>query len=384
MKYSSTQLDGLKKLFDRQRLIIESDYNRLNEKKWGVGVRPLGLFRVYLGSAYYSRVLGVDLRKYYFDPFLYLETNLRLSQFKFEKFPDDTPLTKAIPWHPGVTMEPSLFGAKTIYHENKDPWESHGLHIINDYSDLASVQTPDFYKSDAMKYMHSMYEQMQEIVAAVAPDFSVSFPNWWRSPFAVACSMRGMENLFCDFIDEPDFVHELMAFATNARIEWDKARFAFTGEKIGMKLGNDEVNCQVISPRQFQEFIFPYEQKMLEYYGTCEYYHSCGDLTPLFPYIKTLDPRMVNISPWTDLDIACETFSDTETVLEIWANLVDDVMLATAEHTRSVVAECAKKCNEAGVYGYIFCSGNIQRFAQSESEDNEKILNWVNACRSLQ
>jgi hypothetical protein len=379
--------DELKARFERTREGIHSDRNHANARKWKreAGRKaPDGPFNLFLGMSYFSRALGVDLREYYADPIVYLRTNLRLSLMKFEKFMDDVPLTTTIPWNPGVTMEPSLFGVKAVYQSDKEAWESHDAYLIGDYSDLASMRPPDFLENNAMRYIHSMYERLSELVGALAPDFSVSFPRWRRSPFGNACSLRGMERLCLDFYDDPDFVHELMSFVTRSRIQWEDASSAFLGETCGYILANDEVNCPTVSPAIYTEFILPYEKQLLSYYGSLDYFHSCGDLTPLIPHIKTMDPAMFQVSPWTNLEAACKAFAGTRTVLDVWANTSDDVMNASGEHARQIMARRTATCREADIAGFQFNSGNIQQVAQTPQADDDKILQWADACRTAQ
>ena len=381
------KIDGLKALFERTRENIGSERGRANEEKWKrkAGHKaPDGPFNIFLGMSYFCRALEVDLREYYFDPVLYLSTNLRLNLLKYEKFMDDVPLTKVIPWNPGVTMEPSLFGVEAVYQSDKEAWESHDSHLIQDYSDLASIQPPDFFGSEAMRYIHSMYEQLSELVSKLAPDFSISFPRWRRSPFGNACSLRGMERLCMDFYDNPEFVHELMAFVTRSRMQWEDACNAFLGEKVGYILANDEVNCPTLSPALYSEFILPYEKQLLSYYGSLDYFHSCGNLTPLIPYIKEMDPAMFQVSPWTSLEAACKAFAGTRTVLDIWVNTSDDVMNASGGHARQVMSRLTAACREADIAGFQFNSGNIQQIAKTVQGDDAKIIQWANACRSAQ
>ena len=401
MRFGDTGFDELAALFDKARDAHDSERNRVNMAKWerktgerntGEGITegraagerlPDGAFHVFLGASYISGALDVNMTDYYFDPVLYLKTNLRVNLMRFEKFMDDTALTKTVPWNPGVTMEPSLFGVKAVYQPDKEAWESHESYLVSDYSDLASLKTPDFYDNEAMRHIHSMYRQLCEITDRVAPDFSISFPRWRRSPFGNACSLRGMERLCLDFYENPDFVHELMSFVTCSRMEWENSCNSFLGQSCNSCiLANDEVNCPTVSPSLYEQFIMPYEKQLIEYYGEFEYFHSCGDLTALIPYIKTLEPKLFQVSPWTGLDAACDAFSDTGTVLDVWVHVSADVMNATPEHTQRTMKQYYETCRNSGIAGFQFNSGNIQRMGRNIEDDDEKIIRWAEACRS--
>ena len=384
--YNYTKLEELKILFDRTRKAFDSEQNRINEMKWkdNKGKKsPDGAFNLFLGASYCSRALDVDFRDYYFDPFLYLKANLQLNLLKFDKFKDDTPLTKTIPWHTGVTFESSLFGVDVKYKNDKEAWESHDNYLITDYDDLSSLAYPDFYECKAMRHIHDMYVKLKKITFLAAPDFEITFPRWRRSPFGNACILRGMEQLCMDFYDNPEFVHDLMSFVTHSRIQWEESCNGFLNESSSYFLLNDEVNIPTIGPSHYLEFILPYEKQLLNYYGILDYYHSCGDITPLLPYIKTMSPDMIQISPWTDLETAIQTFSGTKTVLDIWSHVYGDVMNASEDHILKVMKHITAMCRNSDIKGFKLMSGNIQNFWKNPEADDIKILQWVNACRKM-
>jgi len=188
-----------------------------------------------------------------------------------------------------------------------------------------------------------------------------------------------------DFYDNPSFVHKLMEYITRSRMQWEDECNAFLGEKCGSCiLANDEVNCPTVSPQLYAEFILPYEKQLIEYYGELGYFHSCGDLTPLLHYIKPLAPKLLQVSPWTDLEAACAAFAGTDTVLDIWAHVSDDVMYATGEHARQAMSRIYGICRTGGIAGFQINSGNIQQTPRGTEEDDIKIMQWADACRSAQ
>ena len=79
--------------------------------------------------------------------------------------------------------------------------------------------------------------------------------------------------------------------------------FALGGERQGT-FGCDEVSCDMFSPEAYQEFVWPYECRAASAYASI-YYHSCGNLTPIFHKILEI-PRIhrVHVSPWSDMETA--------------------------------------------------------------------------------
>jgi hypothetical protein len=59
-----------------------------------------------------------------------------------------------------------------------------------------------------------------------------------------------------------------------------------------------------LSPRQYEEFIQPYHERVADIFGKV-YYHGCEDLTAKMDIIARLpNLRRFHVSPWTDLAVA--------------------------------------------------------------------------------
>jgi len=136
-----------------------------------------------------------------------------------------------------------------------------------------------------------------------------------------------------DFKSNPGFVHRLMGFVTDAILTYNRqalnlgnamndtegtsgttvmddyiSPWAFHrgGVRMGL-LGSDEVSCDMFCPADYEEFIFPYECKAATIYDKV-YYHSCGNLTPLFDKIMQI-PHLhrLHVSPWSDMATATKS-----------------------------------------------------------------------------
>lgn len=100
-----------------------------------------------------------------------------------------------------------------------------------------------------------------------------------------AWTLRGMENLMIDFIEYPDFVHDLFRAIADYNIAQTKEALKFDidavyfgddwGQQHGLQMG----------PTIWREFIYPELKRM---YGTVReagkyvFIHSCGDVDELF------------------------------------------------------------------------------------------------------
>ncbi len=110
--------------------------------------------------------------------------------------------------------------------------------------------------------------------------FSIGF-----SLFERAWTLRGMENLMMDFIQNPDFVHELLG----AIADWNIAHVtrALEFDPDAIHFGDDwgGQHGVLMGPDLWREFIKPQLQRMysvVRQAGKFVSIHSCGDVDELF------------------------------------------------------------------------------------------------------
>lgn len=275
----------------------------------------------------WSKILGFNMKQYYTDPACYLANNLKMKLYRGRTFGDDSYITKNISIFVGVILEPSMFGVQPVYGNDTDPWNATDSFVITGPEDLKKMKKPDFYKSGVMPLTHRFYREIRE---NLPDDFSVSFPIWGRGPWGVAQHLMGFENLYVSVLTQPEFVHDLMKFIVECQMEWitEMARFLDTPIPIGV-MYNDEVNCQLLSPQIYEDFVFPYESRIAEFHGGLSYWHSCGKTHDLLPMVKKLHGlEMYDVSAWTDWEKSIEELKDTGIALEVRMHPVEDVLFA--------------------------------------------------------
>ena len=109
------------------------------------------------------------------------------------------------------------------------------------------------------------------------------FADIWERPALV----RGLENMFIDMVDRPDWVHFLgRKFTDFYKEDYTRAAEATKG-RIDLFLLISDLGSQqgpLISKRMFREFIAPYIKEMCDLIhglGAKVLYHSCGNIYPL-------------------------------------------------------------------------------------------------------
>jgi uroporphyrinogen decarboxylase len=105
------------------------------------------------------------------------------------------------------------------------------------------------------------------------------------SLFERAWTLRGMENLMMDFLENPDFVHTLLTACADYNIA--QVQKAVIYDIDGVYFGDDwgQQHGLIMGPKLWKEFIYPQLKRMysaVNAAGKKIFIHSCGDVDELF------------------------------------------------------------------------------------------------------
>jgi len=175
----------------------------------------------------------------------------------FQNFWGERYFYQSTPWGPMREDIPgALADAKTVDDLLNFPWQSPD---VFDYSSLP--EQCKHWKDHALLY---------------------GFADIWERPALV----RGMQNMFLDMVDRPDWVHFLCRkFTDFYKEDYTRAAEATNG-RIDMFLLISDLGSQrgpLISNRMFQEFVAPYIKEMCDLIhelGAKVLFHSCGSIRP--------------------------------------------------------------------------------------------------------
>lgn len=387
--------DELKKVIDQYVNLVESDENKRRQQFWqpepvwsrdkfrriATPIAETGYAPVVAdpGPTIWAKVFNFNVKDYYTKPEAYI-LNYFKSMIALFEMNDDTTIDKVIPFWPGTSFESSLFGMETVYHDHEDPWVGREV-AIKEKSDLDKLVFPDFYKSGLMPLIHRFYEDVNNLLAPWG--CRMDFPHITRAPYGIAFHLRGFADLAMDMMDDPEWMHKLMRFITDSRKKWYEDRAKFLNEPIPkVQLFNDEVDCNVISPKIYRDFIWPYEKELSEFHGGVAYWHSCGNIAPVLELIRQIpNVDMINISSWTDYHIAAELCPDIP--LEICVRPTDDVYLATQDKMERKVKDIMDTCMAKNVKSFHIRAGSLQSFFGSVDEDLAKAKEWVCVAKKV-
>jgi hypothetical protein len=331
----------------------------------------------------WTKVLGMDILRFYTDPAYFLEYFLRYKILKFKRFPDDTPLTPDIPVCFGVTHEAGILGQKTLFLPGEEP--QFGKEPIVDETSTLPARI-DFDHNPYLEMAKAYYERVKSLAGS---ELHVMFPHWYRGPQGVALYIRGFQDFSVDLYINEAFAHRLLRYVTDAAKQFAAWRAEYTGEPIARcDLFNDDI--PLMSPESYEKFFLPYEQELSDFHGGVWYWHSCGDITRHVPSVQRL--RGVALLDFgvtmEDKDAGLHGLGDAARrvgprAVELRVMAKKHIQEATEDEQRAYLRAMLSACRRDGIQRYVVRSSGMSILLGGEP-DLAKLARWVEIAREVQ
>jgi uroporphyrinogen decarboxylase len=236
-------------------------------------------------------------------------------------------------------------------------WEqapSHGSFAVQSEEDMNKLGLPDV-KKDGMLPLAMEFSKLQDKYGA--PISIVLGGN-----FTIAGNICPVEKVCRWMVRKPELVRQLLRAATDHILEviryWAET---FGAERVIPNIWEPLAANQIISPKQFEEFVLPYlkesSEKMLGMGVRHIYYHICGEQNlnlPFWAQVPMGDPGIVSVGHEVDLPTVINYFGDRCIVV----GNVDPVVIQSG--TPQEVYQLSKRAIEKGKKaprGYMLMSG---------------------------
>ena len=267
----------------------------------GLGINP----RIWLLNPELN-TKGITFREYFEDPNVMAQVQMRSQHYIRHNIPQDAEM--GLPekgWDLYVDLqnvyEAAWFGAEVEYRE----WQAPDTRPIltNDRKRmLFDYGIPDPLTGGIMARAWMFYEHMKAHLADYEyegiPAASVSPPALGTDgPMTVAASLRGATELCIDIYEDPDYVHELLGFITEAVIMRIKAVRRVLGHEMKPKnWGFADDSIELLSLETYREFVLPHHKRLVaELAGEGPHgIHLCGDVDRLMPTLR----EELNLDNW--------------------------------------------------------------------------------------
>jgi hypothetical protein len=227
-------------------------------------------------------------------------------------------------------------------HETRIGGEQGGSYVwdapVKDYRQLDSLRFPEITVDDAAtERMLSLAHDVFDGLLAVR----LKTYWWWTLGMTwTLVNLRGLAQIMYDMVDQPEGLHSLMAFLRDghlARLDYLERNGLLSLNNDGTYVGSGgfgwsrelpaagfsgQVRTQDmwgfaesqetvgVSPRMFEEFVFPYQLPILERfglncYGCCEPLDKRWHVVSRFPRL-----RRISVSAWADVPQMAEMLGD--------------------------------------------------------------------------
>ena len=231
-------------------------------------------------------------------------------------------------------------------------------HPVKSEEDALNIKMPDVRKAGFVPLRMAFAELSAKERLDNEP-FNVE--GFGGGCFGLAANIAGVETFLRWILKKPALAHRLLRLAADFKIALAQYwKDTFGTEGVIPKGGEATTSNQMISPRQFEQFAFPYiketQEKVLAMGYQSTYMHICGDQNlnlPFWSQIPFGDPGIVSIGHEVTMETAGKYFPD-----QIILGNLDPSLIQTG--TPEQVYEAAKRNIEEGKGlpgGYIFSPG---------------------------
>jgi uroporphyrinogen decarboxylase len=212
--------------------------------------------------------------------------------------------------------------------------------------DVYALQVPDPFTQGRMPMM---IEAIRAVRRAVGDAVAIRCPG--TGPFALASYFIGSQEWLTEVgmceaglnNDHEAALHHALELASNALIRFGIA-CADAGADV-IHCGDSLASCDVISPRTYQRFAFPYQQKVFrawrEHGIRGALLHICGDSRRVLDLYAETGAHLIEIDNKVDLVFAFQTVADRAALMGN-VHTVTDLLQGTPASVREASLRCLR------------------------------------------
>lgn len=197
--------------------------------------------------------------------------------------------------------------------------------------------------------MHDRVKSIELMRQMAGPGMSIV--GWIEGPLALAAELRGVNTIMLDFIDDPAFAHDLLAFCADVAIAYAPAQIAAGADTMGMS----DAAASLIGPQLYAEFVWPEQRRVLtalqaRHPDVLRRLHMCGRTDSLFTKMAELPVDIYEIDFPANLQLARDRLG-AKRVLAGNVSTITDLMQGTPEKVYAACARCHEVCGSSFIVG---------------------------------
>ncbi len=239
--------------------------------------------------------------------------------------------------------EAADLGADIEYFDDQPPAIIEDRARLADKDDLKRLDLPDPLAGGRM---HDRVRGVALLKQQAGADKLVE--GWVEGPCAQSADLGGINTLMLDFFDDPGFVRDLFEFVVELELRFARAQVDAGADIIGI----GDAAASLIGPQLYNEFVLPYEQKMvdgLHAMGTRVRLHICGRTGKLLDGMCGLGADIVDLDWMAPLADARRHSQD-----QVLLGNIDPVAVllhGDTETVRTGIAECHRQAGARYIVG---------------------------------
>ena len=268
-----------------------NSYQRFQSRLKGERVDRPPNFNIMMTFA--AHFINQPLSKYYLDHNILCEANLAVQ----EAFDLDIVQAISDPYR-----EAYDFGLQVEFPEDGLPLSK--IPLIQEPGDLNHLIPPDPATGKRMSDRLEAIRKFREQVGGEIP-----IMGWVEGGMAEAADLRGDTNILMDMYDRPEWMCELLEIIVEVEIAFALAQIEAGADIIGL---GDAIASQV-SPRMYEEFALPYEQRIFEAVhqaGGIARLHICGDTSNIVPLMVKSGADIIDLDWMVDIKSAADIYGE--------------------------------------------------------------------------
>jgi MtaA/CmuA family methyltransferase len=232
------------------------------------------------------------------------------------------------------------------WYENQGPAIREDRAALLEKTRLKTFRIPDPLGGGRMHdRIHSIETCLRELRG------ETSIVGWVEGPLALAAELRGLNHVMTDFIDDPEFVYDLMDFTAEVAIVYADAQIKAGADTIGMS----DAAASMIGPRHYAKFLLPWQRRVLEsirksHPETILRLHMCGNTGPLIAQMATLPVDISELDFPVDLPAARTVLGPNRVILGN-VSTITDLLEGTPVRVSAAVRKCHETCGRYHIVG---------------------------------
>lgn len=223
------------------------------------------------------------------------------------------------------------FGTEVVFPETGVPYAAQMR--LRKLSDIDTLKVID---PSLGRRMNDTVEAVRRMRQRAGNDVPVV--GWIEGALAECCDLMDMQHVFINLLDEPEAMEQLIGICTEQGILFAKAQVEAGAHMIGI----GDAATSLIGPTLYEEFVLPYQQRMIEAIhemGVPVKLHICGNISPVMHLIARTGADMVDCDHMVDMERAASILPEATAICGNF-NPVEIMLQGTPEQVKAAAHRC--------------------------------------------